>query len=69
MLKIIKYVKERITDMFKIIKKSLIIILLMIINTISYVIKIIHDFYEKNKIKIKKYADSFYCVLQEELEK
>lgn len=55
--------------MLKIIKKSLIIILLIIINTISYVIKIIHDFYEKNKMKIKKYADSFYCVLQEELEK
>ena len=43
--------------------------LLIIINIVSYVVKIIYEFYQKNKTKIKKYADSFYCVLQEELEK
>ena len=55
--------------MFKIIKKSLIIILLVTINTIAYITKIIHNFYEENKTKIKKYTDSFYCVLKEELNK
>ena len=55
--------------MLKIIKKSLIIILLVTINTIAYITKIIHNFYEENKTKIKKYTDSFYCVLKEELNK
>ena len=55
--------------MLKIIKKSLIIILLVTINTIAYITKIIHNFYEENKKKIKKYTDGFYCVLKEELNK
>ncbi len=53
--------------MFKIIKKSLIILLLVTINTIVYITKIIHKFYEKYKGKIEKYSKSFYYVLQEEL--
>ena len=55
--------------MFKIIKKSLIITLLVTINIIVYITKIIYDFYEKNKSKIKKYSKSFYFVLKEELDK
>lgn len=55
--------------MLKIIKKSLIIMLLVIINIIVYIAKIIHNFYEKNNIKIKKYIISFHDVLKEELER
>lgn len=55
--------------MFKIIKKSLIILLLITINVIAYIVKIIHDFYEENKSKVKKYSKNFYYALKEELEK
>lgn len=55
--------------MFKIIKKILIIILLFTINVIAYISKIIYNFYEENKSKIKNYSKSFYCVLKEELDK
>ena len=48
--------------MFKIIKKSLIILLLI-------TIKVIHNFYKENKSKIEKYSKSFYYVLKEELTK
>lgn len=53
--------------MFKIIKKSLIILLLITIDTIVYITKIIHKFYEENKSKIEKYPKSVYYVLKEEL--
>jgi hypothetical protein len=55
--------------MFKIIKKSLIILLLLTINVIAYIVKSIQDFYKENKSKIEKYSKSFYCVLKEELDK
>lgn len=55
--------------MFKIIKKSLIILLLITINVIVYIVKIIHNFYIKNKSKVEKYSKSFYYALKEELEK
>lgn len=55
--------------MIKLIKKSLIIALLITINIIVYIAKIIHNFYEENKSKIKKYSKSFYYVLKEELDK
>lgn len=54
--------------MLKLIKKSLIIILLITINVIVFIIKIIHDFYIENKSKIKKYSKSFYDTLKNELE-
>ncbi len=55
--------------MIKIIKKSLIILLLVTINVIVYIAKIIHEFYKENKSKIAKYSKSFYSVLKEELSK
>lgn len=55
--------------MFRIIKKSLILLLLLTINTIVYIVKIIHEFYEKNNSEIKKYAKSFHSILKEELER
>lgn len=55
--------------MFKIIKKTLIIILLLMINIIVYISKIIQDFYNENKSKIKNYSKSFYNTLKEELDK
>ena len=55
--------------MFKIIKKSLIILLLITINVIAYIVKIIHNFYKENKSKVEKYSKSFYYALKEELEK
>ena len=55
--------------MLKIIKKSLIILLLVTINVIIYISKIIYNFFEKNKDKIKKYSKSFYYLLREELER
>lgn len=44
--------------MFKIIKKSLIILLLLTIDTVVYITKIIHKFYEQYKSKIEKYSKS-----------
>lgn len=55
--------------MLKLIKKSIIIILLLTINISVYVFKSIYNFYEKNKAKIKKYFKCFKMVLQEELER
>lgn len=55
--------------MIKIIKKSLIILLLITIEVIVYITKIIHNFYKKNKSKIKEYSKNFYSVLKEELNK
>lgn len=55
--------------MIKLIKKSLIILLLLTINTIVFFIKSIHKMYIKNKTKIEKYSKSFYNVLKEELAK
>ena len=45
--------------MFKIIKKSLIILLLITIKVIVYIAKIIHNFYKENKSKIKKIFKKF----------
>lgn len=53
--------------MIKIIKKSLIILLIITIDTIIYIAKIIQKLYEKNKSKIKKYSKGFYYLLKEEL--
>lgn len=55
--------------MFKIIKKSLIILLLVTIDVIAYIVKIIHNFFKKNKGSIEKYSKGLYCVLKEELGK
>lgn len=55
--------------MVKLIKKFLIISILVTINIIAYIVKIIHNYYEENKSKIKKYLKSFYYVLKEELDK
>ena len=53
--------------MIKIIKKSLIILILVTIDTIVYIAKIIHKLYKKNKGKIEKYSKGFYYLLKEEL--
>ena len=55
--------------MLKLIKKSLIILLLLFINIIVLLFKSIYNFYEKNKTKIKKYAKNFHIALKEELTK
>ena len=55
--------------MIKLIKKSLIIALLITINIIVYIAKIIHNYYQEIKSKIKKYSKSVYYVLKEELDK
>ena len=54
--------------MLKLIKKSLIILLLITIKVIVFIAKIIHNFYEENKSKIEKYSKSFYTALKEELD-
>ena len=54
--------------MLKLIKKSLIILLLITINVIVFIARIIHNFYEENKSKIEKYSKSFYTALKEELD-
>ena len=54
--------------MIKIIKKSLIILLLVTINIIVFIAKIIHNFYKENKSKIENYSKSFYTTLKEELD-
>ena len=53
--------------MVKIIKKSLIILLLITMNIIVLLIKSIHNFFEKNKNQIKKYAKNLKVFLKEEL--
>lgn len=53
--------------MLKLIKKSLIILLLVTINIIVFIYKIIYKFYKENKSKIEKYSKSFYNTLKEEL--
>ncbi len=53
--------------MLKLIKKSLIIILLVTIDTIVFIIKSIYDFYNKNKTKIEEIVKGFYYELKEEL--
>lgn len=55
--------------MLKIIKKSLIILLLVTIKIIVHIGKIIYNFFEKNKSNIKKYSKSLYYVLKEEIRK
>ena len=55
--------------MFKIIKKSLIILLLITIKIITYIAKIIPDFYQETNSKVKKYSKNFYQILKEELER
>lgn len=53
--------------MVKIIKKSLIILLLLTMNIIVLLTKSIHNFFEKNQKQIKKYAKNFKILLKEEL--
>lgn len=60
---------ERNFKMLKIIKKSLIILLLVTIKIIVHIGKIIYNFFEKNKSNIKKYSKSLYYVLKEEITK
>lgn len=55
--------------MIRIIKKSLIIFLIVTIDVTIYITKIIYNFFEENKSKIKKYSKSFYSILKEELER
>lgn len=53
--------------MLKLIKKSLIILLLIFINIIVSLVKSIYKFYKKNNTKIKKFAKNFHITLKEEL--
>jgi len=53
--------------MIKIIKKTLIMILLLTIKFIVCIKKIIHKLYKENKSKIENYSKNFYSVLKEEL--
>lgn len=53
--------------MLKIIKKSLIILLLITIDTIVLISKSIYKIYEKYKTNIERIAKSFYTVLKEEI--
>lgn len=55
--------------MLKIIKKSLIILLLVTIDIATYIVKIIYNFFKKNKSIIEKYSNGIYSVLKEELGK
>lgn len=55
--------------MLKLLKKSLIILLLIIMNIIVSLAKIIYKFYEKNKSKMQKISKNFYTVLKEEISK
>lgn len=53
--------------MLKLVKKSLIIILLVAIDIIVFMDKIIYEFYSKNKSKVKKIVQNLYVELKEEL--
>lgn len=55
--------------MFRLIKKSFILFILVTMDIIIYLLRIIYDYFSKNKLKIKNYAKSFKLVLKEELEK
>ena len=55
--------------MLKIIKKSLIILLLIIIDTIVFTVKSIYQFYGRNKKKIEERLEIFHGALKEELMK
>lgn len=55
--------------MLKIIKKSLIILLLVTIDTIAFIGKSIYQFYNKNKGKAKEIIKSFHGALKSELTK
>lgn len=55
--------------MLKIIKKSLIILLLITIDTIAFISKSIYQFYNKNKGKAEEMIKSFHGALKEELTK
>ncbi len=55
--------------MLKLIKKSLIILLLITIDTIALIGRSIYQFYNKNKCKVEKIAKSFHGALKEELTK
>ena len=55
--------------MLKLIKKVVLILLLLIINFITYTIKIIYNFFQKNKMKIKKYSNGICGVLKEEIQR
>jgi len=53
--------------MFKLIKKSLIILLLITINVVVYITKIIYIFYKEHKSNIENYSKNILCILKEEL--
>ena len=53
--------------MLKIIKKSLIILLLITIDTIAFISKSIYQFYNKNKGKAEEMIKSFHGALKEKL--
>lgn len=53
--------------MLKLIKKSLIIVLLVTIDIIVFISKIIYEFYTKNKSKVKEFVQNLYIELKEEL--
>ena len=55
--------------MLKIIKKSLIILLLITIDTIVFIAKSIYQFYNKSKENVRKIIKSFHGALKEELTK
>ena len=55
--------------MLKILKKSLIIFLLATMNVTVYIVKIIYNFFKKNKSVIKNYLKDIYFLLKEELGK
>lgn len=53
--------------MLKIIKKSLIILLLITIDIIAFISKSIYKFFDKNKGKTREIIKNFHCALKEEL--
>ena len=55
--------------MLKIIKKSLIVLLLITIDTIAFIGKSIYQFYSKNKGNAQKIIKNFHGMLKEELTK
>ena len=55
--------------MLKIIKKSLIVLLLITIDTIAFIGKSIYQFYSKNMGNAQKIIKNFHGMLKEELTK
>ena len=55
--------------MIKLLKRIMLILLLSIIDIITFIVKIVYDFFQKNENKIHRYTKGFYEVLKEEIQK